>query len=129
VQAVGSVALSPDGRHVASASNLDGTARLWDVKTGKEIKRFEGHKGGVHQVAFSPDGGRVLSGCADGTARLWDVESGQEVKRFAGHSREVLWVAFSPDGWRVFTGSYDNTVRAWDVQPAKDIRQFNVLNP
>src|SRR5262249_30823251 len=50
-----SVAFSPDGRTLASAS-ADGTIRLWDVGTGKTVQNFKGHGGAVCCVVFSPDG-------------------------------------------------------------------------
>src|ERR1022692_4677181 len=71
---VNSVALSPDSRWVLTGG--DSTARLWDVSSGREIRRFEGHSGYVSSVAFSPDGRSVLTGSGDHTARLWDVSSG-----------------------------------------------------
>src|SRR5205823_4616760 len=66
-QPVFSVALSPDGQRALSASgqfethfgkktHQDCTVRLWDVATGTELRRFEGHTGVVFRVLFSPDG-------------------------------------------------------------------------
>src|SRR5208282_5306230 len=52
---VRSVAFSPDGKTALSGSG-DHTARLWDLATGREIRKFEGHSGEVSSVAFSPDG-------------------------------------------------------------------------
>jgi WD40 repeat protein len=67
------VALSPDGRMLASAGYDDRTVRLWDVFSGDELARFTGHEGPVLTVAFSPDGKRLASGSADTTILLWDV--------------------------------------------------------
>ena len=47
------------------------TARLWDVQTGEEVRRFTGHTNKVRDVAFSPDGKYILTASDDGTARLW----------------------------------------------------------
>ena len=70
----------------------------------------------VNTVAFSPDGGRIVSGSGDGTVRVWDAGSGQPIGApLTGHTDKVYSVAFSPDGRRIASGSGDKTVRLWDA--------------
>ena len=67
-----SVAFSPDGKRLASASR-DETVKVWDAATGQEILTLKGHTGLVSSVAFSPDGQRLASASADQTVKVWDA--------------------------------------------------------
>ncbi|MDJ0718279.1 MAG: TIR domain-containing protein [Prochloraceae cyanobacterium] len=109
---VNSVAFSPDGKNIASASD-DRTVRLWD-REGKKLAVFKGHTDSVNSVAFSPDGRTIASASRDNTVRLWD-RAGKELAVFNGHTKEVNSVAFSPDGQKLASASWDDTVRLWDT--------------
>jgi WD40 repeat protein len=109
-----SVALSRDGKHALSAS-LDKTVRLWDVETGKQLKKLEGHHDTVLGVAFTPDGRHAISGSTDKTLMLWDLDSGKPVRTFTGHTGYVQHVAVSPDGRFALSAGADHTVRLWDI--------------
>jgi WD40 repeat protein len=61
---VWSIAFSPYGKTLASSS-FDGTIKLWDVSSGKEVAGSSGHHGPVYSVAWSPDGQKLASGGID----------------------------------------------------------------
>jgi WD40 repeat protein len=122
-----SVAFSPDERFVLTGSE-DKTARLWDLASGAELRRFQGHSETVTSVAFSPDERFVLTGSEDRTARLWAAATGAELHRFVGHSGEITAVAFSPDERFVLTGSEDDTMRLWDLASGAELGRFQVAS-
>ncbi len=126
------VALSPDERWGLSASCktmedtacVEGELILWDLETGSEVRRFEGHTGWVNSVAFSPEGQTALSGSADGALILWDLATGAIVRRFEGHTGAVNSVQFGPDGQSLLSGSADTTLILWNVATGEIVRRF-----
>ena len=112
--AVTSVAFSTDGRTLATG-NADGTTRLWDMASHRQIAALTGPTGPVDSVAFSPDGRTLATGNTDGTARLWDMATRRQIAALTGPTGAVSSVAFSPDGKTLATGGADATVRLWDV--------------
>ncbi len=86
-----------------------------------EILRLN-HSEFVLSVAYSPDGGRIVSGSYDKTLRIWDAQTGAPIgEPLGGHEYSVRSVAYSPDGSRIVSGSEDNTLRIWDAQTGAPI--------
>jgi WD40 repeat protein len=130
-----SVSFSPDGNYLLSTSGgdrrngkwlegQDHTMRLWDLKTGKEVRQFGTPKDWVLCAEFSPNGKLAASGTrnADPTVRLWDPATGKEEKQLKGHTSGVRSVAFSPDGKTLATSGYDYTIRLWDVESGTELK-------
>jgi WD40 repeat protein len=118
------LALSRDGKRFLTGHTAENSLRLGEVDTGKEIRTFEGHTGGLLGVALSPDGAVAASCSHDGTLRLWDVKAGKEERRLEGFKDRVRCVAFSPDGRSLLSGhegeKSDFAVRLWDVAGGKE---------
>jgi WD40 repeat protein/tRNA A-37 threonylcarbamoyl transferase component Bud32 len=120
---------SPDGRRIAVAGE-DGSLSLWDVASGREVKRLLGHKGPVVCLTFDRDGRRIVSGGYDKTIRIWDAETGVVLAVLQGHSERVTDVAFSPAGDQVLSCAYNQfasyelggEVKQWDIAAGREIR-------
>jgi WD40 repeat protein/transcriptional regulator with XRE-family HTH domain len=112
---VWSVAFSPDGRVLASGS-LD--IRLWEVRTGRHLKRLpEEHEGErVWALSFSPNGSILASGGDEyDNLRLWNAETGKCLHTLVGHTSGIRGIAFNPHGNILASGSHDGTIKYWEV--------------
>lgn len=111
------VCFNPAGTQLATASE-DGTARIWDVKTGESIKVLE-HPNDPESIAWSPCGKYICTGCNDGQVRLWSAETGEIVSTSLSATAAVRFVKFSPDGKNLLAGSYDANLRLLAVPSLK----------
>jgi WD40 repeat protein len=146
---IASLAFSPDGRLLASASRFNyQTVRLWDLTTGKELRRYfvpsvpEGNNlfmGVATWVAFATNGKVLAAGGTDRKLRLWDTVTGkelfnQEIRGLPARSKEgpaspnawkgeVHAVTFTPDG-RMMAFSIGHVVHVVDVATGQRLFQF-----
>ncbi|KAF0156944.1 MAG: wd40 repeat subgroup [Syntrophaceae bacterium] len=97
-QGIRTGAFSPDGQYMLTARIFGGLISLWDVATGREIRRFTGHLGDVPTLAFSRDAKSFISGGYDGTIRCWDIETGKEIARFIS-LKDGEWIVLTPEGY------------------------------
>jgi RNA polymerase sigma factor (sigma-70 family) len=146
--AVSRFTFSPDGKMLLTEGNthrLDGDrlsrlhqiVQLWDVASGREVRRFAGKAQtpgqmirpfdpGSAGLALSPDGTILALGGEQHRVRLLDTKTGKELHPLVGHDTGLSSVQFSPDGQTLITRGDDGTLRAWETLGGKQRRQIPV---
>ncbi len=116
---VSGVAISPDGRLVATASD-DRTVRVWDAMSGQQLQKITGHTDAAIAVAFSGDGRMLASASRDHTVRVWDAGSGGELKTLPKDSAVPVCLAFDKNF--LFVGDSEGHVKILEM-PAGRLQQ------
>ena len=131
---INTVAISPAGDMAVSgggqiAATDDGSVRIWDLKTNRQIAIIDSFRGNVREsireVTFSPDGLRVLSGHTAARLLLSGARSGRMLQAFGGHTHDLRAVTFKPNGQEFASSSDDLTIRIWSPDKAQSIRTID----
>jgi WD40 repeat protein len=104
------------GDKVVSLS--DGTARLWNVSSGKQVRSFSG---AIDCVDISSDDQWIAAGASDNAIKVWDLNTGELFATLSGHTGPVRCLALHPDGERLLSGSVDGAVKVWDVLSGRQL--------
>jgi WD40 repeat protein len=125
---VQSLTYSHDGRLLAAGCR-DGTTRVWDAKTGKEIYKFKGPEGRFVSVAFAPDDRALAAVGADKSGstspegrviRVWNLaEPGSVAREYPAPGFDS--VTFSPDGKTLAGVCFGEKARLIDRKTGKDL--------
>jgi len=132
----GAVEFTPDGSRLVATSGPEGTVRVWEVATGRQVLLLDQHARQrsaarhVFGVDVSPDGSRIATASRDGTARTFDARTGEEIFRAQPECRGggfcwLLDVEFSSDGKRIATVGTDVEPRIFDVASGSELRVFH----
>jgi WD40 repeat protein len=106
----------PDGKHFITAST-DQSIRIWDVETGKELRRLSGSVSNILAMDVSADGKTVVSaGAWEQTLQVWDVDRGVQTRVIRNEKAIVTAVAISPDGVTAISGDASGNLMRWTLQ-------------
>jgi len=128
-QRVNALAANADGSRLASGSQ-DGTVRIWDVPSGRELAVLCRSSNAVMSVAWSPDGSKLISGSSSGL-KIWDIATGKELRAIpaaANGSGAIRTVAWSPDGRRLAGGDSAHTIHIWDAATGEAVAELSGHN-
>jgi WD40 repeat protein/DNA-binding SARP family transcriptional activator/energy-coupling factor transporter ATP-binding protein EcfA2 len=150
--ATAALAVSPDGSRLVTAGSsgiaenmpqygngvgsLDRqagaeTVDIWDTRTGRPLLSVTGATSPVHDVAYSMDGSRIVTGDDDGTAIVWDAHTGKRIVGLPdpGAPSGFLGVAVSRDGTKLATGDALGRVRIWQLGARRVVRTIQAPQP
>ena len=123
---ISSIAFTPDGKTLVSASYSDNTIRVWSVQEQKQIGFLNGNKNPTNRIAISPDGKILASGGKEGELLLWDIQEQKLIGSLEGHNSWVNSVAFSSNGEILASSDDDQTIHIWNVQEQKQIALIQI---
>lgn len=130
---INALTYSPDGSKLASASR-DGTAKVWDLGTGREVCTYRGHADqpndttkdanmlSVGDVVFDPQG-KIAASAGGNQVHLWDPNSGKQLKvlvTLEKVDKPIKSLSFHPDGKSLAVGGEDGVVRVFSVETGKE---------
>ena len=122
----GTVDWSPAGdTFVTEGAENSGEIDIRDAATGESVRRFPGHDPDVNDVAYSPDGRRLLTTGDDGAARLWNPDTGEQVQVLQGQVVPVWGASISGDG-RLFAASWpiEGVTRVAETATGRVVREI-----
>jgi WD40 repeat protein len=111
---VSSLAWSPDGRLIASASG-DHTVQIWNASSGTRVRTYRGDNLDLSAVAWSPDGKYLASGDIVGLIQVWNASNGQLAFTYRGQDGAIFSLAWSPDSQDIASASGDGSLQVWQA--------------
>ncbi|HXY32892.1 MAG TPA: c-type cytochrome domain-containing protein [Planctomycetaceae bacterium] len=117
------VDFSRDGKYLASCA-ADKFVKIFETRTGKQVRSLEGHAHQVLAVSWKADGSLLASAGADNQIKVWNLETGEQQRSIASHSKQVTSIQFIGTSFNIVSASGDKTVR---LHQAVDGDNFRTL--
>ena len=129
------VAISPDGRYIASFESRSASVYVWDVESRQLLRKAESGIGTISDVVFSPDSQHLYVATEtagltwidpgpwqgwDDQVRIWNIKSGQHIDTFGSEFRELEEITLSPNG-KIALLHYWDAVVTWDIEKKRPL--------
>jgi RNA polymerase sigma factor (sigma-70 family) len=114
-----SVGFAPDGKTIVTGAQ-DGTLRVWDATSGRELRQVADFAGTAGRFAFAPDGQTVAVTDGNAAIRLIDLATGTDRLPIHGHRGGVTSVVATTDCQTIVTIGYDDTLRFWEAATGRE---------
>ena len=112
---VNAIALSPDGKIIASGSYQNNAIQIWNLlDTTKDT--LTGHTDGIIALSISPNGQFIASGSLDETIKIWDIKTREILHTLAGHNDRIMSVSISSNRQILASGSAEGIIKLWNLQ-------------
>ncbi|KAF2453987.1 putative E3 ubiquitin ligase complex SCF subunit sconB [Lineolata rhizophorae] len=98
--------------NILATGSYDSTIKIWDMKSGKEIRTLTGHTSGIRCLQF--DDAQLISGGLDCTLKIWNWRTGECIRTLTGHSSGIINLHFENN--ILASGSMDKSIRIWNIQ-------------
>jgi WD40 repeat protein/DNA-binding SARP family transcriptional activator len=105
----------PRGSRLVVASGSAPVAVVVDAGSGEPRYSLEGHRTGLRDVAWSPDGSRIATTGSDGGGKVFDAETGAQQTALSGQVSALQSVDWSSDSMRIVATSDDGSARVWGL--------------
>ena len=117
-----SVKFSPDGKTIAygtfEKNDKRGLVKLYNIQQRKEERQFTGHKAGVYDVDFSPDGKLLASAGSDKRLQMWVLDFPEDLPIQMDNNNGFIWdIEFSRDSKYLVAACHESEIRVWPTDP------------
>lgn len=118
----------PTHESIFGSCSGDQTCRVWDLRTGKDVKRIHGHTNEILSMDFNKYENFVATASTDNLIKLWDLRATTDspIMILPGHQLAVKRIKFSPYHANILaSASYDMSTIIWDCNHQKPMNRFD----
>ncbi|GAB6904218.1 hypothetical protein JCM12296A_00520 [Desulfosarcina cetonica] len=108
----------------AVSHSTDGSMILWNVTTGKIMKRFHEHEGGIWDSCVHPRKPLAVTASDDKTVKVWDLLRSGSQLTLSGHQRALAAIAMCPETMRIISGDDGGNIIVWDLESGASLMKF-----